>query len=145
MVDYRDDYYILPPWNTFSNTGNTTTLHQLYTITHTHWLPTVADPHHLPGLVAFILAGSTHTTYCKTFQNALGMKVVNSNSKLYSVIKAMVDEICEVAKREMKEKSDGEWKRAVTTADGTWQTRGWHSKNATFTIRNGAPLPEGQG
>ena len=26
------------------------------------------------------------------------------------------------------------WKRAVTTADGTWQTRGWHSKNATFTI-----------
>ena len=36
-------------------------------------------------------------------------------------------------------KSDGDlgsWKRAVTTADGTWQTRGWHSKNATFTIRN---------
>ena len=25
------------------------------------------------GLVAFILAGSTHTTYCKTLQNALGM------------------------------------------------------------------------
>ena len=38
----------------------------------------------------------------------------------------------------MKEKNDklGSWKRAVTTADGTWQTRGWHSKNATFTIRN---------
>ena len=37
----------------------------------------------------------------------------------------------------------GSWKRAVTTADGTWQTRGWHSKNATFTIRyhlNGALL-----
>ena len=30
----------------------------------------------------------------------------------------------------------GSWKRAVTTADGTWQTRGWHSKNATFSIRN---------
>ena len=27
--------------------------------------------------VAFILAGSTHTTYCKTLQNALGMKTVN--------------------------------------------------------------------
>ena len=26
--------------------------------------------------------------------------------------------------------------KAVTVADGTWQTRGWHSKNATFTIRN---------
>ena len=41
----------------------------------------------------------------------------------------------------------------MTTADGTWQTRGWHSKNATCTTRNylnGAllyilppPLPEG--
>ena len=37
----------------------------------------------------------------------------------------------------MKEKHEdelGPWKHAVTTADGTWQTRGWHSKNATFTI-----------
>ena len=44
----------------------------------------------------------------------------------------MVDDLCEVPKREMKEKNDG---RAVTTADGTWQTRGWHSKNATFSAR----------
>ena len=51
--------------------------------------------------------------------------------KMYPVVKAMVDE---VAKREKKDL--GSWKRAVTTADGTWQTRGWHSKNATFTIRN---------
>ena len=29
--------------------------------------------------VTFILAGSTHTTYCKTLQNALGMKTVNAN------------------------------------------------------------------
>ena len=53
--------------------------------------------------------------------------------------KCILDDLCEVAKREMKEKNDGDlglWKRAVTTADGTWQTRGWHSKNATFTIRN---------
>ena len=92
--------------------------------------------------VAFILAGSTHTTYCKTLQNALGMKTVNANvfyETMYPVVKAMLDDLCEVAKREMKEKNDGDlgsWKRAVTTADGTWQTRGWHSKNATFTIRN---------
>ena len=87
--------------------------------------------------VAFILAGSTHTTYCKTLQNALGMKTVNARvflntiEKMYPVVKAL----CEVAKREMKEKNDGDlgsWKRAVTTADGTWQTRGWHSKNATL-------------
>ena len=55
---------------------------------------------------------------------------------MYPVVKAMVDDLCEVAKREMKDGDLGSWKRAVTTADGTWQTRGWHSKNATFTIRN---------
>ena len=50
----------------------------------------------------------------------------------------MLAEVCEIAKQEMKEKCEdelGSW-HAVTTADGTWQTRGWHSKNATFTIRN---------
>ena len=62
--------------------------------------------------VAFILAGSTHTTYCKTLQNALGMKTVNANvfyetiGKMYPVVKAMVDDLCEVAKREMKEKNE---------------------------------------
>ena len=28
------------------------------------------------------------------------------------------------------------WSLAVTCADGTWMTRGFHSKNATFSIRN---------
>ena len=86
-----------------------------------------------------MLAGSTHTTYCKTLQNALGMKANVFYGKMYPVVKSMVDDLCEVAKREMKGKSDGDlgsWNRAVTTADGTWQTRGWHSENATFTIRN---------
>ena len=58
---------------------------------------------------------------------------------MYPVVKAMLDEVCEIAKQEMKEKHEdelGSWKHAVTTADGTWQTRGWHSKNATFTILN---------
>ena len=30
----------------------------------------------------------------------------------------------------------GSWSRAVTSADGTWMTRGHHSKNATFSIQN---------
>ena len=38
--------------NTLSNTGSIPTLHlptvTVTTVTHTHWLPTVADPHHLP-------------------------------------------------------------------------------------------------
>ena len=49
---------------------------------------------------------------------------------------SMLDELCEQAKRQTKAMPDGElgsWKRAVTCADGTWQTRGWHS---TFSIRN---------
>ena len=55
--------------------------------------------------VAFILAGSTHTTYCKTLQNALGMKTVNARVFLNPVVKSMVDDLCEVAKREMIEKN----------------------------------------
>ena len=39
----------------------------------------------------------------------------------------MLDKVCEVAKQEMKDKKEnelGSWKKAVTVADGTWQTRG---------------------
>ena len=95
--------------------------------------------------VAFILAGSTHATYYKTLQHALGIKAVSMGTflhtieRMHPVVKAMLDALCEAAKQEMRDKKEdelGSWKRAVTTADGTWQTRGWHSKNATFTIRN---------
>ena len=58
---------------------------------------------------------------------------------MHSIVESMLDEVCEVAKQEMrdvKESQLGSWKNAVTVADCTWQTRGWHSKNATFTIRN---------
>ena len=44
--------------------------------------------------------------------------------------------MCESAKQEMRDDELGSWKRAVTVADGTWQTRGLHSKNTTFTISN---------
>ena len=91
--------------------------------------------------VAFILAGCTHATYYKTLRRALGIKAVNERvfmrtiELMYPVVKAMLDEVCEVSKQEMKEKGEeelGSWKHAVTTADGTWQTRGWHSKNASL-------------
>ena len=84
--------------------------------------------------VAFILAGCTHATYYKTLRRALGIKAVNERvfmrtiELMYPVVKAMLDEVCEVAKQEMKEKGEeelGSWKHAATTADGTWQTRGW--------------------
>ena len=95
--------------------------------------------------VAFILAGNTFAGYNKLLKNALGIEAVDSNAYMdticcmYPVVKSFLDEVCEIAKQEMKAKEDhelGSWKRAVTVADGTWHTRGWHSKNATFTIRN---------
>ena len=51
----------------------------------------------------------------------------------------MLDEMCEIAKQEMialPESELGSWKHAVITAEGTWPKRNWHSKNATFTVRN---------
>ena len=95
--------------------------------------------------VAFIVAGCTHAVYYKILKNALGIDGVSEPVfmdtiySMYPVVKSILDDICEGAKQEMKDKKDdelGSCKRAVTVADGTWQTRGWHSKNATFTIRN---------
>ena len=121
--------------NTFSNSGNIPTLHQPTVVTVTT-VTLTGFPQWLIHITClkflwFRLAGSTHTTYCKTLQNALGMKTVNARvfEKIYLWV-CIIYDLCEVAKREMKEKNDGDlgsWKRAVTTADGTWQTRGWHS------------------
>ena len=95
--------------------------------------------------VGFICAGITHAVYYKTLKNALGIEAVSAPAfmdtiySMYPIVKAMLDDICETAKQEMKDKKEdelGSWQRAVTVADGTWQTRGWHSKNAMFTIRN---------
>ena len=95
--------------------------------------------------VAFIIAGSIHATYYKTLQHALGIKAVSMGTflrtieRIHPVVKSMLDALCETAKQEMKDKKEdelGSWKRAVTTADGTWQTRDWHSKKRTLTIRN---------
>ena len=42
---------------------------------------------------------------------------------MYPVVKKVRDEVCEVTKQELREKNDDElWKKAVTMADGTWQT-----------------------
>ena len=83
--------------------------------------------------------------YYKTLKHALGIEAVGEHAfmdtirYMFPVVKSMLDAICEAAKPEMKDKKEdelGSWTHAVIVADGTWQTRGWHSKNATFTIRN---------
>ena len=87
--------------------------------------------------VAFIVAGCTHATYYRALKLALGIDAVSAPTFMYTielmypVVKEMVDEMCEEAKKEMKEMDKstlGSWSRAVTTADGTWLTRGFHSK-----------------
>ena len=95
--------------------------------------------------VAFIVAGYTHATYCKALRYALGIDTVCADTfmstivKMYPVVKQLLDEMCEEAKVDMKtvdQSQLGSWSRGVTSADGTWMTRGHHSKNATFSIRN---------
>ena len=51
----------------------------------------------------------------------------------------LLDGQCEVAKQEMKKAPPdeiGSWQRAVTVADGAWMTRGHHSQNFTFHVRD---------
>lgn len=55
----------------------------------------------------------------------------------YPHIKTVLDGMCEKAKEKMQEKQStdlGSWKRAVTTSDGCWLIRGFHSQCSTFVI-----------
>ena len=61
--------------------------------------------------VALIVAGGTHMGYYKTLKHALGIDVVGPNAFMdtirnimYPIVKSMLDEICEAAKPEMKDK-----------------------------------------
>ena len=95
--------------------------------------------------VGFIVSGCMHATYCKVLKLSLGLDAVRMDkfystvTRMYPVVKEMVDEMCEEAKEEMKtmdEHTLGSWKQAVTSADAAWMTRGYHSKNGTFSVRN---------
>ena len=95
--------------------------------------------------VAFILSGGMHSTYSHVLSHGLGIEAFGNHTfyslleEMYGTVKAMLDEMCEEAKSDMKQMNPstlGSWKRAVTTADGAWMTRGYHSSNATFSIRN---------
>ena len=95
-------------------------------------------------LAAFV-SGIGFSGYHKLFARHLGMDVTNERmfyrvvKEAYPHITAMLDEVCELGKDEMKSVKDdrlGSWKRAVTTSDGCWHIRGFFSQNATFVIRN---------
>ena len=95
--------------------------------------------------VAFLISGCTYATYVKVLQHSLGMEAVREQTfqstvkNMYPTVKNMVDEMCKQAMEEMKKMDQeklGSWSRAVITADGAWMTRGHHSKNFTFGVRN---------
>ena len=95
--------------------------------------------------VAFIISGCLFATYYKVMKLALGIDVYKFGSyqgmlkRLHPITKEILAEMCTDAKNEMKELGDtefGSWKKAVTCGDGVWQTRGFHAKNGTFSLRN---------
>ena len=95
--------------------------------------------------LAFIAAGCNHSTYYKVLQHAMGINAVSSTTfmstikTIHPVVEEMVNDMCEREKKRMNAMDQtelGSWNRAVTCADGTWLTHGFHSKNATFSIRN---------
>ena len=94
--------------------------------------------------VAFITASCTQMMHYKVLKHALGIEAVSWSTfystikRMYPIVKEMVDKMCDDAKdmRHMDQNELGSWSHTVTSADGTWMTRGHHSKNATFSIRN---------
>ena len=80
-------------------------------------------------LVAFVIAGCTHTTYLKVMKHALGVSTVpwedfqSTLARMYPIVTALVDSMCNDAKddmRQMDQSKLGSWSHAVTSADGTW-------------------------
>ena len=77
---------------------------------------------------AFIISGCTFTSYTKVLRYSLGIQTIYSDSfqdtikYMHPIVEAMVDDACAKARDELKKACS--WKKAVTTADGVWQTRG---------------------
>ena len=95
--------------------------------------------------VAFICGGSTYAHYHKVLGKALGMCTVDEKGfyktlqLMYPHCEAILNGMCQEAKEEMKAMKPselGSWERAVTSGDAAWLTRGYHSQNCTFHVRN---------
>ena len=94
--------------------------------------------------IAFLSSGANYAQY-ENVLGSLGMHPVshrafyNTIEMLYDPVKEMLDAQCELGKKKMKEEPPekmGSWDRAVTVADGAWLTRGHHSQNFTFHVRD---------
>ena len=95
--------------------------------------------------VAFICSGAMYSQYAKILRNCLGMYCAGKSiyyrtlALMYPHVKGILNDMCKEAKESMKQKDDselGSFKNAVTCGDAVWLTRGFHSQNATYTLRN---------
>ena len=95
--------------------------------------------------VAFIISGQMYGDYFKLLNKSLGVKTITKNNffsvvkDMYPVVKTLLDDATNEARDYTKEKDPstlGSWKKLVTTADGCWLTRGFHSQNATYVIKD---------
>ena len=100
--------------------------------------------------LAFFISGHGYAGYRKTLGQGLGL-VITSEKPLLEVIdialphiKAILDEMCDDAKHQMKQLSSdqiGSLSRAVTCCDGCWLIWGHFSQNCRFIIETILQVP----
>ena len=94
--------------------------------------------------VAFVAGGCMHSQYHRVLVS-LGMNCFNHQTfdetikRISKPVLELLREQCAEAKDDMKALPAtqlGSWERAVTVSDGAWLTRGHHSRNHTYSLRN---------
>jgi hypothetical protein len=95
--------------------------------------------------LAFISAGCYYAKYHRVLHNALGIPPASYMTfrrlieDLHKPVQELLDEQCKLAKEDMMKLEPfklGNWRNAVTVGDAVWLTRGFHSRNGTFTVRD---------
>ncbi|XP_019645074.1 PREDICTED: uncharacterized protein LOC109485843, partial [Branchiostoma belcheri] len=93
--------------------------------------------------LSFILNGNTYEKYNQALHLGLGIPIFSFNtyynilSKAYPHVHNILDVQMKKARANMKEMDPtkvGSWKRAVTSGDGVYHTRGHHSKNMSVLL-----------
>ena len=92
--------------------------------------------------VAFVCSGCMYAHYFRTLCLSLGMSTVREPTffetlkLMYPHVEKLRSKQCEEAKQCMKSLGEATLGRAVTTGDAACLTKGHHSRNATYTLRN---------
>ncbi|KXJ07142.1 hypothetical protein AC249_AIPGENE6000 [Exaiptasia diaphana] len=97
----------------------------------------------LATALCFLIYGQGYPAYYKVLKMGMGIDVL-AKKNFYNIIKiahphvkSVLDSMCESAKSNMQKRDPnelGSWQRAVTTSDGCWLIRGYHSQCSTFVI-----------